>query len=398
MQENLLNPIRERWNMFLNKIEERFHETLTQAQQLLPQVLDLQNFDTKPILVAWSGIENQAKQLISKIQDTWHEKVDPSLEEFKELEENKLEENGGSLDEFYTGFNFIYCKEQDRGIETSYKLEKALKSYEVKTLAEIGRKLQLKAHEILSGNFNCSQCKAPLPVQKNFFRAYYQTCDYCQTVNTFEPGTIARNVEHFALHAIAEEQAIDNYFVYADIERLYKNQRDDEPRKISAQQVLDSYLLYLDVYLKARIAIIPEYEKRYKKDRAAKLEQLRKWSLSDDFSREFTFLSKEQISDLFCDIADCYFIEDPGEPQEQLSIALISLKDYLEYFIEAVEEAFGLTIPSPETKTIGSSIEWLFEHRENIKLGWNVSDNIEWYGWFDYDEFEDDENFENDHD
>lgn len=378
----------QRWEIFLAKIEERLHETLTQAETILPQLLDYQNFDTIPFGNAWTGINSQAQELITKINNTWSEKVSPALEEIKEAEEAKVQEAGESLDNLYTHFYKLYYQEMDKGLAMSCKLEKALRTYEIRTFAEAGRKLQVKAKEILSGNFFCTQCRAPLTVQQNIFRSYFQPCEYCQTVNTFEPGTLVRNVENFALHPLAEEKALTEYFVYRELENKFKAQREDEPPTITAEQVLDAYTKYIDVYLKARIEIIPEYENRYKKDRAAKIEQLRKWTLSDDFARDFAFHSKQEITYLFNQIAELYFdnADFTQKPEKVLATPLKNLDKYLDYFIDEIEDAFGLRIENAENKTIQEAIDWLFEKRENIRLGWIVGKNLEWYGWFEYDD------------
>jgi hypothetical protein len=293
-----LISVQERWNLFLVKIEERFRETLTQAAAILPSLLDYRQFDTVPFGNAWQGIETQAKELIAKIEDTWHEKVSPSLEEVKEAEERKVEEAGDSLDALYEQFGRIYYAEQDKGHNLRRKLEKELKRYEVHTFSEAARKLVAKAQEILSKDFFCSQCKAPLPVKQQLFRSYYQTCDYCQTVNTFEPGSIARNVEHFAMHPLAEEKALDEYFAYWEKEDLFKTRCEDEPSAITPREVLDAYTIYAEKYLKARIEIVPEYQQQYEKDLSAKIEYIRKWVLGEnDYVRMATEEDDEDLED-----------------------------------------------------------------------------------------------------
>lgn len=272
--------ILERWDNFLANIESRFHEQLSQAGAILPSLLDLQDFNTSGFATAWQGIESQMKDLIAKIDDTWQDKVSPAFDEIKDAEEATIEEAEGDLEEYHARFYPVYYAAQDKGRSLQHKLDKELHRYQVTTFAEAGRKLSARAHEILSSGFSCSQCKAPLPVLQQFFRSYYQTCEYCQTVNTFEPGTIARNVEHFAMHPLAEEAALAEYFVYWDIENKYRSQRDDEPEEVSADEVLSQYKTYVEKYLRARIAIIPDYQQQYEKDLEAKLEHLRKWTLN----------------------------------------------------------------------------------------------------------------------
>lgn len=272
--------ILERWDAFLTNIDTRFHEQLSQAGAVLPSLLDLQDFDTSGFATAWQGIESQMKDLIAKVDDTWQDKVSPAFDEIKDREEAAIEEAEGDLEAYHERFYPIMNAAQDKGRNLQHQLDKELHRYQVITFAEAGRKLSTRAREILSGGFSCSQCKAPLPVQQQFFRSYYHNCDYCQTVNTFEPGTIARNVEHFAMHPLAEEVALTEYFAYWDIESKYRSQRDDEPEEVSADEVLALYKIYVEKYLRARIAIIPDYQQQYEKDLEGKLEHLRKWTLN----------------------------------------------------------------------------------------------------------------------
>lgn len=271
--------LQQRWDSFLGKIDARFQDLLTQAETILPQLLDYQGFDTVPFSNAWMGIECQAKDLISKIDETWSATVSKGWEVIQQTEEGLLAEAGVSREDFHQHFYPLYYSEQDKGYLFSRKLEKDLRNYEIRMFAAAGRKLQAKAQEILSGNFSCSQCRAQLPVQQNFYRSYYQVCLYCQTTNTFEPGTIARNIEHFALHPLAEEKALPAYWEYQELLDQYKLQDEDEPGTISEEQVMKAYTSYVEVYLQARIAIIPDYKNRYEEDRAAKIAYLRKYTL-----------------------------------------------------------------------------------------------------------------------
>lgn len=272
--------ILQRWDNFLLTIEKRFHEQLTQAVAVLPSLLDLQEFNTQPFGTAWQGIESQMKELIAKIDDTWYEKVTPAFDAIKEKEEDEISEADGNLEEYHEKFYPVYYEALEKGRALQHQLNKELKRYQVGTFAEAARKLTAQASQVLAGNFSCSQCKAPLPVQQQFYRSYYQVCNYCQIVNTFEPGTIARNVEHFALNPLAEEAALDEYFNYWDLEHQFRSQRDDEPQKIAGEELMAVFKTYAEKYLKARIAIIPDYQQQYEKDLTAKIEHIRKYVIN----------------------------------------------------------------------------------------------------------------------
>lgn len=285
--EQEIARIAERWDAFLIKIESRFREIVTEAHAALPALLQVEHFDTTPFGVAYQGIETQLKELISKISDTWQEKVTPALEEIQEREEAAVEDREGSLDEFYARFYPLYDREQSKGRTLEHQLDRELRIAEIRLPAAAAHLLYDEARKALARTFQCPQCQAPLPLRSNFFRSYYQTCEYCQTVNTFEPGTIARNVEHFALHALAEEAAFEEALTYYDMELKYRSQRDDEPPVLSKAELLQCYTAYAEKYLKARIEIIPDYANQYESDLASRIEHVRKWTLGEhglDFS------------------------------------------------------------------------------------------------------------------
>ncbi|MCK0161179.1 hypothetical protein [Allomuricauda sp. F6463D] len=247
--------VQQRWDGFLDKIEDRFHNTLKKAEEVLPTLLDYQNFETGSFINAWNGISMQAKNLINKIENSWDDKVEQAFE---------------NEDDNSEGFSKKIGIERDKLYETQERLENELKSYEVRTYANAAKKLVQKAKEELSKDFLCTQCNAKLNVKDNFFRSYYQICEFCTTTNTFEPGSIARMVEHFALNALGEEAALNEYFQYVKIQKL--RTENNATRK----DVLKAYRSYIEKFLNKRIEIIPEYEKRYEKDIEAKLEFIQK--------------------------------------------------------------------------------------------------------------------------
>jgi hypothetical protein len=154
--------------------------------------------------------------------------------------------------------------ERERGHQRRVKLERVLRKAEVAIAADAARRVLAEARKILEKEFHCTQCKAPLPVQQQFFRSYYVPCAYCRTVNTFEPGMVARNVEHFCVHALAEEEALDAHMRHTDAE----GRRDEFDRPTRVKLYAD----YVEAYLRARIRLIPEFEKTLELDRKGKMD------------------------------------------------------------------------------------------------------------------------------
>ena len=97
----------------------------------------------------------------------------------------------------------------------------------------------------------------------------------CQTVNTFEPGTKVRSLEHFGVEALAKKASLPNELKYD--EALFKNYvAEDEI--FSKEQLLELAKIQIITYLEKRVEIIPDYQERYEKDLEAKLEFLRKYN------------------------------------------------------------------------------------------------------------------------
>ncbi|PSL32033.1 hypothetical protein [Chitinophaga ginsengisoli] len=53
---------------------------------------------------------------------------------------------------------------------------------------------------------NCRQCGANLNIKQVYYYSAYVACSHCQTQNIFEPGTIARDIEHTA-RKLAEQRS-----------------------------------------------------------------------------------------------------------------------------------------------------------------------------------------------
>lgn len=245
------NDTQKRWDDFLKKINDRFEEILQKTETLLPLLFESTDLETTTFHNAWQGIYSQANELIWKIDSTWNDKVEEAFED--------------------AGAEFgskQFNQERDKGLRSRFNLEQKLKSYEVKIFAGAAKKLLKEVKETLSKDFCCTQCQAKLAVKDNFFRSYYSTCQYCQTVNTFEPGTKARNIEHFAIHALGEEAALEHYLLYEELK--FENYIQN-PETHSKEELISTYQKYIETYLKKRIEIIPDYKDRYEKDLKSKI-------------------------------------------------------------------------------------------------------------------------------
>ena len=241
----------ERWEAFRSKIAGRLDELITETEDLFPLVFEAAEYETTTFLNAWQGFFSQSQGLIGKLMDTWHEQVEHAFLK------TGVKDNDP-----------IFVAERNKGLELEYQLEKRFRAYEISAFAKIAKRLLEEVRAILSKDFCCTQCQAPLEIKQDFFRSYYATCQYCQTVNTFEPGLKARNIEHFAINALGEEAAYAQYEAYEYAK--FQNYLTDK-KVFKKKALLKLYEEYLIIFLKKRIEIIPDYAAEYDKDLESKL-------------------------------------------------------------------------------------------------------------------------------
>jgi hypothetical protein len=245
-----------RWSAFLDKIEGRFHELVGSSEQALPELVDLSGFELTPFMNALTAVRVQCMELIHKVETTWHGQVEAAFEA-------ELGEGAGPRARIEA--------ERERGEALAFKLEQELRQAEVQIAALAAERIVAQARKTLGADFKCSHCSAPLAVKEQFFRSYYVTCQFCQTVNTFEPGTVARQVEHFSVHALAERAALPENLQFLQAEHRYRCSRG-AASTAAREKLVEVYGVYIDKYLSERIRWLPDLEKTRQKDRRARMD------------------------------------------------------------------------------------------------------------------------------
>ena len=158
-------------------------------------------------------------------------------------------------------------RERAKGAALCHRFERAKLRAEIRVFGDAARKILARARENLARTFLCTQCRAPLPISDRFFRSRHVPCPHCNTVNTFVPGTDVLSVEPFCCHRLAQVAAEAPYFAWLDAEEEM-NQGDAPEAVAAAERALRAYQT---AYLRARIEIVPEYEKDFEKDLAGRM-------------------------------------------------------------------------------------------------------------------------------
>lgn len=240
----------QRWDTFLKKIEERFNESLSHAEEACVSQLEETDFDYYTVFRSWQGMKAQIHVLIQKIDDTWHGKVEPEMRE---------------LGDFWTDESYKSSALNDKLI---VKLDDFQRTLEGKLSLMFYDHVMLQTEK----HINCSQCNAQLAINKSIFRSQYITCSFCNTVNTFEPTTQFLQIGWNVIDNIAALKTIKQYNAMEVASEAIRLQR-----KPVAQHFWDeykkAYFNYYEAYFKERIQLNAEAADRYEADMQRKTKE-----------------------------------------------------------------------------------------------------------------------------
>lgn len=110
----------------------------------------------------------------------------------------------------------------------------------------------LDEYEAIKDAFNCSQCGANLTIDQIYFVSTYITCPFCQTQNTFVPGSRMKELEGLS-RDLAEERL-------KSIENKYVKIANNESTKLLKKSAYIFYRAYVWV---EKSKVVPIYRENY---------------------------------------------------------------------------------------------------------------------------------------
>lgn len=232
-----------RWDAFLGQIHERFRGILAEAREGCPALLEQAGWDPIPMGNAWGAIEMRAKQLDTKVEETWSGQV-----------ERAFEEAGAPP--------ALIARERSKSDALRATMEIERERMRIDIFANAGRRLYERATSEGGRSFPCTRCGAPLGVPFTF-RALNIPCPHCTTVNGFEPGTLMRMGE-VCVHPLCEEASWDHWLANHRAEAAWRAARGATIEILKAWE--RSQLAYWHAYLSARIRLLPDTAKDFDKD------------------------------------------------------------------------------------------------------------------------------------
>ncbi|WP_281232577.1 hypothetical protein [Flavobacterium gelatinilyticum] len=200
-----LQESQQRWFTFLEKLEAKMEELATASIPELKQILqEDEDLYKRTFHKVYSGVNGQLNHIREKARETYEEKIidvyyhyDSKISVLSKHHNlisdfrNVCSERHNQFDERYDYWRKQIEKTQERDLEVEYQ----------KILNEF---------ENIKDKFGCKQCGGNITIQKIFLIETYISCPYCQTQNTFEPSTQARNLQNIS-RGLAEQRTAHLY-------------------------------------------------------------------------------------------------------------------------------------------------------------------------------------------
>lgn len=237
-----------RWDGFLAQVRERFLGIMQEAQAGCPMLLEQADFDPIPMSNAWGAIEMRAKQLESKIEDTWNDQVEATFE------------SAGAPPE-------AIAWERGKGDQLRDFMEIERERNRIAIFADAGRKFFQRATSETGKTFGCVRCGAPIEVPFTF-RALNITCPHCTTVNGFEPGTRMRMGE-MCIHPLCEEAAWNQWVAMHQAETAWRRSRGATIEILKAWE--RAQIAFWHTYFSTRVRLMPDTAAAFDADLRSRL-------------------------------------------------------------------------------------------------------------------------------
>lgn len=220
----------DRWKVFLEKIKAKGNEFFVSMREQALPMLKQNNGDPMPIGTALHAIDLQIIGLCKKIDDTWTGQVESAF--------SKEGASDGDIE-----------KQRLRGEQVQFDLHRDFRLMETEINHEMAKYiLSLAEANRRTSPINCSQCSAPLVIPAHIYMAEHITCQFCQTVNTYEPGTYQRMVGTFCAEHLARWEARDLLKQEIEIQREVNVLRGGAMQK-AKQKLRDVHEAYSKKYL-----------------------------------------------------------------------------------------------------------------------------------------------------
>jgi RNA polymerase-binding transcription factor DksA len=186
-----MQEIEQRWKGFLQKMEQRLHEL---GEASIPELQEAfkedQANDSNNYHKMCAGVIGQIRGMDSKANEVYDDKIIGFYTNLMMIHSTASNPGREMLDDFRSSNHDLLNAFEAKCNEWIDKAQ----ATEVENPEEKYRNI-LNTYETIKDKFKCSQCGGKIKIDRIYFINTYIKCEHCQTQNTFDPGTIIKELE-----------------------------------------------------------------------------------------------------------------------------------------------------------------------------------------------------------
>lgn len=221
-----LEDTQNRFFAFIEKLEVRLKE-FTEAS--IPELIELNKNDSDDYRSSFYRMKAAVDGQLESMRKKGSEVLDDKITYFKNTTTKEHK------DFFYDFRN--QCSDRLRVFEElCYKYKDRIESTDCQDFEIIYQNI-LNEFNVIKNKFNCVQCSSPILIDKLYFTTTYISCTSCNTQNTFEPSTQAKQLEHVG-RSLAEQRTahlLAEYNEAPDKSRALYNQIRELNRSLNSE-------------------------------------------------------------------------------------------------------------------------------------------------------------------
>ena len=246
-----MDAVVERWERFLAQIRTRFQDLMREASVGCAALLEQSDFNTVAMSKAWHAMEMRAKELSTKVEETWSQQV---VAAFSAASASAP----------------VLAREREKGTPLRDWMEIEIERTRTRGVL---RRLPKAARACprAGGARRAVHAVRGRAAKPRGFRAVNVRCPNCGTTSTYEPGASVRLVEALGVHSLCEEAAWNELVEWRLAERAWKRARPETLAHI--ERVEHAQIAYLTAYLRHRARFLPETARDFEKDMEGRMRQ-----------------------------------------------------------------------------------------------------------------------------
>lgn len=231
-----VQPIGQKWDAFVSKVNHRVQEVLAEAQGGVDQIIAQYPTDPGPMGTAMTAVQSRFQGLAQKVSESW----DKISEEMDGVQDDDLEPAD------YQAVSAVADAMRQQYDDLREHIDLQYQWLEMRKQADWGRRLWDLMQQEVQQPLACTQCGAPFP-NPVYWTASNVPCPHCGSLVAVQPG--AASVLFFqglGIHALSHEQAWNEWMAEQAADKWYKDHR--HPTAGDHQHYLDAARAYWTRY------------------------------------------------------------------------------------------------------------------------------------------------------